>query len=165
MPSKTTLLEDLLKDSAFKFLDNINTSKFETLSDVLSASFNKASISLTKIENEGKLKWSDYRGTHIDHLSKLPALNHPGILSGGGPLTISALKEDHGPSWRMIVSLTKKTEAYAVYPGGQNGNPGSRFYDSFIDRWADGKYYPLWLMTAAETKDKKVKWIMTFSRS
>ncbi|MBL0334713.1 MAG: penicillin acylase family protein [Chitinophagaceae bacterium] len=27
------------------------------------------------------------------------------------------------PSWRMIVQLTGTTEAYGVYPGGQNGKP------------------------------------------
>ncbi len=165
MPSKTTLLEDLLKDSSLKFIDNVNTPPVETLTDVLVSSFNTASGLLTKIEAGGKLKWSDYRATHIDHLTKLPALNHPAIVSGGGPLSINALKEDHGPSWRMIVSLTQKIEAYGVYPGGQNGNPGSRFYDNFIDRWANGKYYSLWLMTPAETGDKKVRWTMTFSGS
>ncbi|MEO7801515.1 MAG: penicillin acylase family protein [Ginsengibacter sp.] len=165
MPSKTTLLENLLKDSAFKFIDNSHTSEFETLPDILTSSFNIASDSLQKIEAAGKLKWSDYRATHIDHLTKLPALNRSGIISGGGPLTINALKETHGPSWRMIVSLTQKIEAYGVYPGGQSGNPGSRFYDNFIDRWADGKYYPLWLMTAGEGQDKRVKWTMTFSGS
>ncbi len=162
MPSKTTLLEDLLRDSALKFIDNVNTPAIETLPDILAASFNKASDALARIEVEGKLKCSDYRATHIDHLSKLPALNHPGIVSGGGPLTINALKEDHGPSWRMIVSLTQKIEAYGVYPGGQSGNPGSRFYDNFIDRWANGKYYPLWLMSTREIGDKKVKWTVTF---
>ncbi len=165
MPSKTTLLENLLRDSAFKFVDNSHTSEFETLKDILTSSFNIASDSLQKIEAAGKLKWSDYRATHIDHLTRLPALNHPGIVSGGGPLTINALKETHGPSWRMIISLTQKIEAYGVYPGGQSGNPGSRFYDNFIDRWANGRYYSLWLMTAEDVTDKDVKWTMTFRGS
>ena len=30
-----------------------------------------------------------------------------------------------------------------VYPGGQSGNPGSRYYDSMIDTWAAGDYYEL----------------------
>jgi len=30
-----------------------------------------------------------------------------------------------------------------IYPGGQSGNPGSRYYDNFIDDWAAGKYYSL----------------------
>jgi penicillin amidase len=50
MPSKTALLENLLRDSAFKFVDNSQTSEFETLKDILTSSFNIASDSLQKIE-------------------------------------------------------------------------------------------------------------------
>ena len=60
----------------------------------------------------------------------------------------------------MIVHLTNKTEAYGVYPGGQSGNPGSPFYDNFVDSWAAGKYYPLWVMDMAEIRDKRIKWTM-----
>lgn len=165
MPSKTTLLEDLLRDSCLAFIDNFHTPASETLAQVMTTSFNIASDSLAKIEAAGKLKWSDYRATHIDHLTKITALNRPGIVSGGGPLTVNALKETHGPSWRMIVSLTQKIEAYGVYPGGQSGNPGSKFYDNFIERWANGKYYPLWLMSSKDVSDKKIKWVIKFSSS
>jgi penicillin G amidase len=82
---------------------------------------------------------------------------------GGGSTMINATKEKHGPSWRMIVNMTAKTEAYGVYPGGQNGNPGSKFYDNFVDEWVAGKYYTLWMMTKDETKDSRVKWTMNFS--
>ena len=58
----------------------------------------------------------------------------------------------------MIVELTHKTEAYGVYPGGQSGNPGSAYYDTFVDQWASGQYYPLWVMERDETRDKRVKW-------
>jgi penicillin amidase len=50
----------------------------------------------------------------------------------------------------MIVSLEDDVKAYGVYPGGQSGNPGSRYYDNFIDRWAEGKYYSLWFMSSEE---------------
>ena len=63
----------------------------------------------------------------------------------------------------MVVSLTAKTEAYGVYPGGQSGNPGSKYYDNFIDEWVAGKYYPLWMMTNEEQNGIKVKWKMNFS--
>ncbi len=46
----------------------------------------------------------------------------------------------------MIVELTDKTEAYGIYPGGQSGNPGSPYYDTFVDRWVAGKYLPVWVM-------------------
>jgi penicillin amidase len=58
----------------------------------------------------------------------------------------------------MIVELTPKTEAYGVYPGGQSGNPGSMYYDTFVDQWASGQYYPLWVMEKDETRDKRIRW-------
>ncbi|MEO6329363.1 MAG: penicillin acylase family protein, partial [Ginsengibacter sp.] len=65
---------------------------------------------------------------------------------------------------RMIISLTPETVAYAVYPGGQSGNPGSRFYDNFIDTWVAGKYYTLWVMKPSEQNDKRIKWKMNFEK-
>jgi penicillin amidase len=32
-------------------------------------------------------------------------------------------------------------KAYVVYPGGQSGNPGSRFYDNGVKTWANGEYF------------------------
>ena len=86
------------------------------------------------------------------------------IPVGGNGDIINATTDTHGPSWRMIVQLTETTEAYGVYPGGQSGNPGSKFYDNFVDSWVKGQYYSLWVMKRSETADKKVKWTMNFSR-
>ncbi len=33
------------------------------------------------------------------------------------------------PSWRMVVELGAEIRAWGNYPGGQSGNPGSKFYD------------------------------------
>ncbi|HEU4607962.1 MAG TPA: penicillin acylase family protein, partial [Chitinophagaceae bacterium] len=58
--------------------------------------------------------------------------------------TINAMKQDHGPSWRMIVEMGKdKINAYGVYPGGQSGNPGSKYYADFLDYWVEGRYYSI----------------------
>ena len=164
-PFESTLLEAVLKDSTYKFLDNINTPGIETLSDEATAAFKKAVPVLSKAEADGLLPWAKYKDTHVSHLLKLPAFSRLHLPIGGGTNVINATKEDHGPSWRMIVSLTEKTEAYGVYPGGQSGNPGSKFYDNFIDQWVAGKYYTLWMMTKEEQKDKRVKWVMNFSKS
>ena len=43
----------------------------------------------------------------------------------------------------MIVEMTSPPTALGIYPGGQSGNPGSRYYDNFIDDWAKGKYLNL----------------------
>ena len=75
------------------------------------------------------------------------------------------MKVTHGPSWRMIVHMTDPVEAYGIYPGGQSGMPGSKFYDNYIDDWAAGKYYRLWVMKPGEEKDKRIIGTMTFSKS
>lgn len=162
-PYESNLLEGILKDSAYKFLDNITTTQKETLADDVTAAFKNSMTELGNAEMANRLEWAKYKATSVKHLTKLDALSRLNLPIGGGTFCINAAKPDHGPSWRMIVSLTPQTEAYGVYPGGQSGNPGSRFYDNFIDNWAAGKYYPLWMMAKGEEKDKRVKWKMSFS--
>ena len=164
IPNHTSLLEGLLKDSAYIFADNIETPQKETWADDIIAAFKKIIPVLKKEEAAGRLSWSKMKDTQVDHLTKLPALSRLHIPIGGGENIINAAGPNHGPSWRMVVSLTPETEAYGVYPGGQNGNAGSAYYDNFIDTWANGKYYPLWVMKNKELADKRVKYKMTFSR-
>ena len=38
------------------------------------------------------------------------------IDNGGGEYAINAVKKDHGPSWRMIVQLTKIQKRMAFIP-------------------------------------------------
>jgi len=66
------------------------------------------------------------------------------------------MQHDHGPSWRMVVELTQETHAWVVYPGGQSGNPGSRYYDSFVDKWATNGYYEAWFMKRGEKDTQKL---------
>lgn len=163
-PFFNTLVESILKDSAYKFLDNNTTPQVETLADAVTAAFKKAAVELAKIESDGKLNWEKYKATRINHLAKLAPFSRLNLPTGGGNRAINATKTDHGPSWRMVISLTAKTEAYGVYPGGQSGNPGSKYYDSFVDQWAAGKYYSLWMMTKEETGDKRVLAKMSFNK-
>jgi penicillin G amidase len=162
-PFESTLMEAILKDTAYKFLDDVSTPQKENLHDIATKSFKEAAVELKKIEAEGKLEWAKNKGTFINHLLKIAPFNRANLAVGGGVGIINATTNDHGPSWKMIVSLTAKTEAYGIYPGGQNGNPGSKYYDNFVDEWVAGKYYTLWMMTKDETKDARVKWTMNFS--
>ena len=64
----------------------------------------------------------------------------------------------------MIVHMTDEIEAYGVYPGGQSGNPGSKYYDNFVDNWAAGKYYRILFLTKeAAAKSSQIKWRITFN--
>jgi penicillin G amidase len=163
-PNEQTRLELLLKDSANKFVDNVNTPQKETLNDIVTTAFQKASKTLRQDEIDGKLEWTKHKSPRIFHLSKkLLAFSRP-VPVGGNSDIINATTVSHGPSWRMIVQLSETTEAYGLYPGGQSGNPGSKYYDNFVDNWVQGKYYRLWMMKRNETGDSRVKWTMKFSK-
>ncbi len=166
-PEEQTTMELLKKDSALKFIDNINTPQKETLYDVVTTALKKASADLATKEAEGKLEWTKFKNPTVYHLLKdaLPAFARKGLNVGGNGNIVNAVTHSHGPSWRMIVHLTNQTEAYGVYPGGQSGNPGSRFYDDYIDKWVAGEYNKLWFMREGDKTDKNVKWVMKFGNS
>jgi penicillin amidase len=165
-PHKSTLVDCLIKDSAFRYADDINTPVVETVSDVVTASFKAISPDLLQKEQENKLNWGNVNTLTIYHLLRTGAtpFAKAGIANGGGSEIVNATRKTYGPSWRMIVQLSATTEAYGVYPGGQSGNPGSRFYDNFVDTWTKGQYYKLWVMNESETGDQRVKWKMSFSK-
>lgn len=163
-PFFSTLLESILKDPAYSFLDDITTPAVETLADDVTAAFKKAVPELARLKAAGKLDWEKNKATRVSHLAKLAPFSRLNLPIGGGTRSVNATKTDHGPSWRMVISLTAKTEAYGVYPGGQSGNPGSKYYDSFVDEWAAGKYYSLWMMTKEEAGDKRVLAKMVFNK-
>lgn len=163
-PSETALIQTLINDSIYKFADNVTTkNKVETINDCVLASFKNAAKKLEAIEKEGKLEWAKFKDTKVQHLLKLPALSNLHLPIGGGDHIINATRDIHGPSWRMIVHMTDKVEAYGVYPGGQSGNPGSKYYDNFVMQWANGKYYSLVFQSKQEArKMDKMKWHMAF---
>jgi penicillin amidase len=164
-PNEQTTMELLKKDPALPFIDNLNTTATETLYDVVTIALNSASVSLASAEKEGKLEWAKYKTPTIYHLIKeLAPFGKAGLNAGGAGDIINAMTHSHGPSWRMVVQLSAITEPYGVYPGGQSGNPGSKYYDNFVDTWTKGEYYRLWLMKKSEAIDKNVKWIMRFEK-
>ena len=130
------------------------------------AAVKKASIHLLYLEKQNTLEWAKFKDTHVKHLLNIPALNRLHLPIGGGADMINATKANHGPSWRMVVHLTDEIEAYCVYPGGQSGNPGSKYYDTFINSWATGKYYRIIFITRENAaKSDRIKWHMKFTNS
>lgn len=165
-PDEQTLLEWINRDSAFAFIDNIETPGTETIYDVVTRALQKAAVELRKDDQNGTLAWTRHKDPIIYHLLKESVKPFARkIPVGGWSNIINATTKTHGPSWRMIVQLTPVTEAYGVYPGGQSGNPGSRFYDSFVDYWVNGKYYSLWMMKETESKDKRIIGTLSFTKS
>lgn len=164
VPFESTLLEAILRDSAYKFIDDIRTTQKETIVDIATLAFNNITSAIDSLDKSNKLSWGIFKDTKINHLTRLPELSRLHLPIGGGTNMINATKATHGPSWRMIVSMGPQMEAYAVYPGGQSGNPGSRFYDSFVNKWVAGEYYTLWMMKQEDKADSRIKWTMHFSK-
>ncbi len=164
-PGEKTLIEALLKDSSFSFVDNINTERIENLQELVTDALQKSTTKLQELEKEEKLPWSKFQNTTVYHLLKtiLP-FARAGLQVGGGQHIINATQHSHGPSWKMIVHLTSETEAYGVYPGGQSGNPGSKFYDSFVNQWTAGLYYKLWFMHEKDITSSEIKWTISFDK-
>lgn len=166
-PDRPVLVDRMLRnDTTFRFIDNINTAAKETLRDVVLAAVKKATPNLKDLESKNKLEWAAWKETRITHLLKLPAFSRMHLPIGGGENMVNATRDTHGPSWRMIVHMTDDIEAYGVYPGGQSGNPGSKYYDMFVDSWAAGKYYRiLFAKKESIAKNPQVKWHISFTNS
>jgi len=134
------------------FMDIMDTPETETAKDLFRLSFSKAVLRLSewKAEN-GDFNWVNYKGTFAGHLLQgLPAFSRFDIPIGGGKNIVNATSENWGPSWRMIVEMTSPPTGLGIYPGGQSGNPGSKYYDNFIDDWAAGKYHTLNFLQSSE---------------
>jgi penicillin amidase len=163
-PESFVLLDQMNKDSNWAIADNINTkNKIETLKEQVNLGVEKATKVLLDLEKEGKLSWVAFKATRVSHLTKIPALSRLNLPIGGGVNIINATTDVHGPSWRMVVHLTDEIEAYGLYPGGQSGNPGSPYYDTFINSWAAGKYYRLLFLPKEKlVANERTKWHMQF---
>jgi penicillin amidase len=157
-PSRDRTLHLILNEPNSRWLDNVNTSAKETLSDLVNESFKWACDSLERRYGPiGKpWEWANVKHTNVPHLARIPGFGSKTLLTGGGKMTINAQSETNGPSWRMVVELGKTPKAHGVFPGGQSGNPGSKYYDNMIDTWANGQLYDLYLMQSPEDPSAKI---------
>ncbi|HMX82931.1 MAG TPA: penicillin acylase family protein, partial [Saprospiraceae bacterium] len=141
----------------YKYFDIKATPAKETARDVVNISFKKMCTEFAKYAanplNKGGL-WANYKNTTIEHLGKIPAFGRKDIKVDGFKDAINATTEYNGPSWRMVVQLSKPVRAYGIYPGGQSGNPASKYYDNMIDKWVNGQLDELVFMRNGEETDK-----------
>jgi penicillin amidase len=144
-PSAERTMQLLVSDSVSKYYDDINTQKKESLKDLIQLSFKQAGDSMLLLRRTtGSIAWYKVKNTSVTHLAKIKPFSYDQLQTGGWGNTINAMKSNHGPSWRMIVHMNKdQIKAYVVYPGGQSGNPGSKYYATFLNKWIEGKYYEI----------------------
>ena len=157
-PGADVTLRLLLSDPRSPFIDNRDTPAVETLREVVQQSFSEAVRQLTKDYGPSGVNWSwgTSRGTAIRHLAQIPGLGRSTLETAGNYNTVNAITQGGGPSWRMVVELGSTPMGWGVYPGGQSGNPGSAFYDPFVDPWLRGDYYELVFLNGPEEKNAHV---------
>lgn len=159
MPSNFNTIKLLKEKPTFEFMDMKSTPEKETAKEVIQIAFKQAidSVANWKKANTGKpLQWAYFKNTTIAHLSQIKPFDRI-TLNGGNAGIVNATSSKNGPSWRMIVEMDKEgVKGYAVYPGGQSGNAGSHFYDSMVDYWERGEYYPLLFLKSPSEKHKRL---------
>jgi penicillin amidase len=157
-PKAEITLRMLLADQRSPFIDNRDTPGIESLGDIVRQSFSEAVRQMTT--DFGPLgsnwSWGTTRGTPIRHLGQIPGLGLPKLETAGNYNSVNAITQGGGPSWRMVVELGPTPKGWGVYPGGQSGNPGSAYYDSFVEAWLQGEYYELVFLNAPEEKNDHV---------
>ncbi|MGB1248400.1 MAG: penicillin acylase family protein [Chitinophagales bacterium] len=131
----------LLRDSvSHPLIDNQNTTAIESTRENLQIAFDNM---ITIVDTLESTEWSEYRGTHVKHLARIDAFSTFLDVDGtaDAPNAIGPLA---GPSWRMILDFdNEEVTGYGVYPGGQSGNPGSPYYDNFVEDWSQAVYHDL----------------------
>ncbi len=141
----------------YRLFDLDSTATKENASDLFRMAYERSLEKIEKLE-EGKGKvpqWWEYKNTTVEHwLSTLKAFSVEGIHNGGNYNIVNATSYNHGPSWRMIISLEDTTHAWIVVPGGQSGNPGSPHYSDQIETWARGQYYDVHYLTSPPENNK-----------
>lgn len=140
MYPETFFTKDLLSNFPnHQILDIVSTPFKETAKEIVTASFQQAVTEVQSL-SLGIDTWGEFTKPKIQHMANLPGFSRENVNIGGVADALNAVYNGSGPSWRMIVELNDSTIAHVIYPGGQSGNPGSKYYDNMIDDWASGKY-------------------------
>ncbi len=154
-----SLMRDTPEDAIFDvhMAEGVQTAQYH-----VRVGFDSLLVAMKKWESkEGEYGWADYKKTTIQHLvPNFKAFSVAGVYTGGGSGILNATGSRHGASWRMVVELGSTINAFGIYPGGQSGNPGSRFYDNFIPIWAKGDYVDFGLRRKGDQKGILFKTIL-----
>ena len=168
-PSMDRTIQLIKSEPAARWWDDTKTPAKESMSDIVMKSLQANLDTLVKQHGPQGPEWAWYKHkqTGVRHLIPgMDALSRLNIPIGGGGTIVNATTTKTGPSWRLVVELSKegKPRAYGVYPGGQSGNPGSSHYDDLIDTWAKGELKPLLYLESPDQKSNRLRKKITLSK-
>jgi penicillin amidase len=150
-PSYSSTVDLLAHKPASKYFDVVATPNVEDAPLLLQATLKECCIQFNTAQQKyGKLSWGKNKETSFAHMAHIGGFSCEDVVCGGSQFSVNASTTDWGPGWRMIVAFGKSGPAgWGVLPGGESGNPASRFYGSGISEWAEGKYFKLLFMKNA----------------
>ena len=158
-PTNYNTIKLLREKPDLPFFDIQHTEPTETAGDVIRKAFvlSVEAIEEWKKHNATLPVWAEYKNSYISHLlPPLTALSIP-VKTGGHYNAVNAHSQTKGPSWRMVASLEPSgIKAWATYPGGQSGNPGSTHYDDLLKRWVKGNYFSLLFLRTPDENIQKI---------
>jgi penicillin amidase len=162
-PNQVSTIHFLQTDSTSDFYDNKATRQKEKRNDIVTYSFQLAMQKLMEQyhQPDSVSDWGTHKATKVAHLAKQDAFSSLHVYNGGNRGIINATNGTHGPSWRMIVD-EGAMKGYVVYPGGQSGNPGSKYYDNMVASWAKGEYFEANFISKPEELGSKKLFTSTY---
>lgn len=177
-PGQTSLDEDLetwtLHDPNNAAFSLPNGTKRDAHSVMLQAFQESINLLSKKLgDNPAQWQWGKLHTRQIASMLGVDALSYGPQAAPGDTWTLSAAggsavgKNDptlkpssHGPSWRIIVDWGSG-QAEGTYPGGQDENPASPWYENQIQYWWNGRYYPMLNSPAALLQTGSVTWTLS----
>jgi penicillin amidase len=151
----------MLNEKDGRYFDVSGTPTHNELKEIIVRAFHSANNELfTDLGSLGdNWQWASAQKFSIEHLGGIPGLGRRNLSKAGNEYTIDVKHTTSllGRSWRMVVDLGREIRGWGIYPGGQSGNPGSRFYDGQIDDWASGRVYELVFLNSYDEDSERLK--------
>ena len=156
-PASQVMVDLMLNEPDAAWFDDRTTPERESFADIAGQALQETAAKLEKsLGPFGEAwRWGRAKGTQIRHLARIPGFDRK-IEADGVSQVIDAIDVFWGPSWRMVVELGPKVRAWGNFPGGQSGEPGSKFYDDRVDDWAAGRPYELVFLKSADDPDPRI---------
>lgn len=159
IPENYVLSSLIINKPNFFMFDVKSTANTETASDIVNLAFEQTRKYFIEFKTKHKTcNWQEYKNTTVLHMLKIDVFSANKVPIGGYHNIVNATSDRWGASWRMVVDFADgKPKAYGVYPGGQNGNPASQYYNNMIPIWAANKYYELTFYNSKKTALNSIK--------